>query len=83
MVSLNHAVATSMVQGADAGLRIVDRIALDERLKGHYRVHAVRAYRRGTIFWARLRVLLSVQLAHPDVARVDRGRRILAVRASQ
>ena len=44
MVSLNHAVATAMVEGAEAGLRVVDKIAQDERLKGHYRVHAVRAH---------------------------------------
>jgi RNA polymerase sigma factor (sigma-70 family) len=44
MVSLNRAVATAMVEGADAGLRAVDKLAEDERLKGHYRVHAVRAH---------------------------------------
>jgi RNA polymerase sigma factor (sigma-70 family) len=44
MVSLNRAVATAMVEGADAGLRVVDKLAKDERLKGHYRVHAVRAH---------------------------------------
>jgi RNA polymerase sigma factor (sigma-70 family) len=44
MVTLNRAVATAMVEGADAGLRMIDRIAQDERLKGHYRVHAVRAH---------------------------------------
>jgi predicted RNA polymerase sigma factor len=44
MVTLNRAVATAMVDGPDAGLRMVDRIAQDERLKGHYRIHAVRAH---------------------------------------
>jgi predicted RNA polymerase sigma factor len=44
MVSLNRAVATAMVEGADAGLRAVDKIAKDERLKGSYRIHAVRAH---------------------------------------
>jgi RNA polymerase sigma factor (sigma-70 family) len=44
MVTLNRAVATAMVDGPDAGLRIVDRIAQDDRLKGHYRIHAVRAH---------------------------------------
>jgi RNA polymerase sigma factor (sigma-70 family) len=44
MVSLNRAVATAMVEGADAGLRVVDKIAKDEPLKGHYRVYAVRAH---------------------------------------
>jgi predicted RNA polymerase sigma factor len=32
------------VEGADAGLRVVDKIAKDEPLKGHYRVYAVRAH---------------------------------------
>ncbi len=44
MVTLNRAVATAMVDGPDAGLRMLDRIAREERLKGHYRVHAVRAH---------------------------------------
>ncbi|HEY6925688.1 MAG TPA: DUF6596 domain-containing protein, partial [Steroidobacteraceae bacterium] len=44
MVALNHAVATAMVEGVEAGLSLVDTIARDERLKGHYRVDAVRAH---------------------------------------
>jgi RNA polymerase sigma factor (sigma-70 family) len=44
MVSLNRAVATAMVEGPDAGLALVDALANDARLKGHYRVHAVRAH---------------------------------------
>ena len=44
MVALNRAVATAMVQGPEAGLRLVDTISGDERLKGHYRVDAVRAH---------------------------------------
>jgi predicted RNA polymerase sigma factor len=44
MVSLNRAVAIAMVEGADSGLRLVDSLAQDERLKGHYRLHAVRAH---------------------------------------
>ncbi len=44
MVSLNRAIATAMVEGPEAGLRLVDRVATDERMKGHYRVHAVRAH---------------------------------------
>ncbi len=42
MVALNRAVAAAMVNGPDAGLAMVD--ALDERLAGHYRLDAVRAY---------------------------------------
>jgi predicted RNA polymerase sigma factor len=44
MVSLNRAVATAMVEGPDAGLHLLDALAKDERVKGHYRVHAVRAH---------------------------------------
>jgi RNA polymerase sigma factor (sigma-70 family) len=44
MIALNRAVATAMVQGPDAGLRLIDQVAQDERLKGHYRVDAVRAH---------------------------------------
>jgi predicted RNA polymerase sigma factor len=44
MVTLNRAVATAMVEGPEAGLRAIDAIAADERLKGHYRMHAVRAH---------------------------------------
>lgn len=44
MITLNRAVATAMVHGPEAGLHLVERIARDERLKGHYRVDAVRAH---------------------------------------
>jgi len=44
MIALNRAVATAMVEGPDAGLRRVDTIAQDERLKGHFRIDAVRAH---------------------------------------
>jgi RNA polymerase sigma factor (sigma-70 family) len=44
MVALNHAVATAMVEGAEAGLRLVDAIAAGTQLKEHYRTHAVRAH---------------------------------------
>jgi predicted RNA polymerase sigma factor len=42
IVSLNKAVAAAMVDGAAAGLALLD--AVDERLTGHYRVDAVRAH---------------------------------------
>ena len=44
MVALSHAVATAMVAGVAAGLERVDAIAQDTRMKGHYRVDAVRAH---------------------------------------
>ena len=44
MVTLNRAVATAMVEGPDAGLRLIETIAQDERVKDHYRLDAVRAH---------------------------------------
>jgi predicted RNA polymerase sigma factor len=44
MVTLNRAVATAMVEGPEAGLLAIEAVATDQRLKGHYRVHAVRAH---------------------------------------
>jgi RNA polymerase sigma factor (sigma-70 family) len=44
MITLNRAVATAMVEGPDAGLRVVDTVSEDARIKGHYRIHAVRAH---------------------------------------
>jgi len=46
MVSLNHAVAAAMVQGPPAGLALLDTLAKDKRMAGHYRLHAVRAHLR-------------------------------------
>jgi len=44
MVALNRAVAIAMVEGPEAGLRQVESVAQDERLKEHYRLDAVRAH---------------------------------------
>jgi len=44
MVELNHAVATAMVAGIEAGLSLVDTIARDARMKEHYRIDAMRAH---------------------------------------
>jgi predicted RNA polymerase sigma factor len=44
MVTLNRAVAAAMVQGPEAGLRLVDTIVQDPKLAGHYRIEAVRAH---------------------------------------
>ena len=44
MVALNHAIATAMVEGVEAGLSLVDAVAQDTRLNEHYRIHAVRAH---------------------------------------
>jgi predicted RNA polymerase sigma factor len=42
VVTLNRAVAAAMADGPAAGLALLDE--LDERLNGHYRLHAVRAH---------------------------------------
>jgi predicted RNA polymerase sigma factor len=44
MVVLNHAVATAMVRGPDAGLELLASLDGDERLRGHHRLDAVRAH---------------------------------------
>ena len=44
MVTLNHAIATAMVHGPDAGLKLLAVLDTDERLSGHYRLAAVRAH---------------------------------------
>ncbi len=42
VISLNRAVAAAMVHGPAEGLRLIE--ALDERLRGHYRLEAARAH---------------------------------------
>ena len=44
MVTLNHAIATAMVEGPDAGLALITPLQEDERLRGSHRLAAVRAH---------------------------------------
>jgi len=44
MVTLNHAVATAMVEGPAAGLELLKALDADERLTGNHRLDAVRAH---------------------------------------
>ena len=44
MVTLNHAIATAMVQGPAAGLELLKVLDQDGRMKEHHRLHAVRAH---------------------------------------
>jgi RNA polymerase sigma factor (sigma-70 family) len=44
MVALNHAVAAAMVRGPAVGLKLLLELDQDERLAGHHRLDAVRAY---------------------------------------
>ncbi len=44
MVTLNHAIATAMVQGPEAGLELLRALDGDERLGGSHRLDAVRAH---------------------------------------
>jgi RNA polymerase sigma factor (sigma-70 family) len=44
MVSLSHAIATAMVQGAGKGLDLLEALAADARFAGHHRLEAVRAH---------------------------------------
>jgi len=44
MVTLNHAIASAMVNGPRAGLDLLEALDADPRLAGHYRLDAVRAH---------------------------------------
>jgi RNA polymerase sigma factor (sigma-70 family) len=44
MVVLNHAIAAAMVHGPAEGLKLIESLDTDERLKGHHRLDAVRAH---------------------------------------
>lgn len=44
MVTLNHAIAFAMVHGPASGLERLQELDGDERLREHYRLHAVRAH---------------------------------------
>src|SRR5207342_304236 len=44
MVTLNHAIAAAMVNGATKGLELLDALKTDSRLKDHHRLDAVRAH---------------------------------------
>jgi len=44
MVTLNHAVALSMVRGPQAGLDLLGTLDADDRLAGHHRLDAVRGH---------------------------------------
>jgi len=44
VVALNHAVATAMVHGPDAGLSLLDPLQYDDRLRTTHRLDAVRAH---------------------------------------
>jgi predicted RNA polymerase sigma factor len=44
MVMLNHAIATAMVHGPQAGLKLLDELDASGRLAGHHRLDAVRGH---------------------------------------
>ena len=44
LVALSRAVAVAMVEGPDRGLALVEAIERDARVRGHYRIDAVRAH---------------------------------------
>jgi RNA polymerase sigma factor (sigma-70 family) len=44
MIALNHAIATAMVEGPDAGLQLLQGLDADGRMKNHHRLDAVRAH---------------------------------------
>jgi predicted RNA polymerase sigma factor len=44
MVAHSHAIAIAMVSGPPAGLKRLEALDTDARLRGHYRLDAVRAH---------------------------------------
>ena len=44
MITLNRAIAAAMVDGPEVGLRLLETLATNEKLAGHYRLHAVRGH---------------------------------------
>ncbi|MFE0076622.1 RNA polymerase sigma factor [Nonomuraea sp. NPDC059023] len=44
MAALNHAVAVAMCRGPRAGLDLLEELGADPRVRGHHRLHAVRAH---------------------------------------
>jgi Predicted RNA polymerase sigma factor containing a TPR repeat domain len=44
MVVLNHAIAGAMVHGPEAGLELIKALDTDARIRGHYRLDAVRGH---------------------------------------
>jgi predicted RNA polymerase sigma factor len=44
MVALNYAIAAAMVDGPARGLELLDALGEDPRMRGHYRLDAVRAH---------------------------------------
>ena len=44
MASLSRAIAAAMVHGPEVGLEQLETLSADERIKGHYRLDAVRAH---------------------------------------
>ena len=44
MVVLNHAIAGAMVHGPEAGLELIKALDTDARMRGHYRLDAVRGH---------------------------------------
>jgi RNA polymerase sigma factor (sigma-70 family) len=44
MVALNRAIAIAMIEGPARGLALIDELARDARIAGHYRLDAVRAH---------------------------------------
>jgi RNA polymerase sigma factor (sigma-70 family) len=85
VVALNHAVAVSMVEGPEAGLELLSRLACEPRINADRRFHAVRAHllemtgdTAGALdeyeIAARLATNLQQQrYLHRQIARLDEG----------
>jgi predicted RNA polymerase sigma factor len=81
MVSLNHAIATAMVRGPEAGLSLLTRLDADGRLAGHHRLDSARAHllemagdRRGAVEYYRLAAARTASLPERNYLLIQAAR---------
>ena len=81
MVMLNHAIAAAMVNGPALGLKLLDALDEDGRLKGHHRLDAVRGHllemagdRAGAAAYYKLAAERTASLPEREYLLVKAGR---------
>jgi RNA polymerase sigma factor (sigma-70 family) len=82
VVTLNRAVAVSMVEGPGAGLALLAPLAADPRIAGHHRLAAVRAHlleRAGELEAARAQYLIAAATTPNPVERTHLESRAAAL----
>ncbi|HLU40787.1 MAG TPA: sigma-70 family RNA polymerase sigma factor [Microthrixaceae bacterium] len=84
VASLNRAVAVGEVHGPSAGLALLDELVKDDRIAGHHRTHAVRAFlleRAGDVDGARQAYAEAARRATSEVERNHLRSRAAALRS--